>query len=443
MHSTLKRFIVLVLHRRAGKTTAAINHLNRDALRYANTKYAYIAPTYKQAKRIVWIMLKGYVKGVRGIRFNESELTVFYPNGSVLIVAGADNPDSLRGIGLHGAFLDEYPLQNPIIFTEILSKCVADTMGYIIFGGTPKGKDHFYRTMLVAEQDPDNWLLIRKTIDESLKEEDGQVIDNLRNALEDDKRLVLQGLMSEDRFQQEWYNSFEASVPGAVYLKEISLAREQGRLGLVSHYAGQPVYTVWDLGVGDANAIGFFQVIAGRPVMIDYYENTGLGLPAYIKIVKDKPYIYAKHFAPHDIKQREYTTGQTRLETAKTLGIEFEVVPGVSLDDGIDKTRIFWSRLIVNTRLCQTFLDLIGMYHYIVDETTGMRSRIPHHDFTSHAADMLRYASLVEDQMRMDEVFDDVEETDTSFYEPYMGTEDPWNEDKGHPMLKGIDIGKL
>lgn len=439
LHNTVKRFIVLVLHRRAGKTTGAINHLTRDALRYPKTKYAYVAPTYKQAKRIVWLMLKEYVENIPGVKLNVSELTVSFPNGSILMVVGADTPDSLRGIGLHGAFLDEYPLQSPIIFTQILSKCIADTGGYLIFGGTPKGKGHFYELMNVAKNDPD-WLLIYKTIDDSLREESGKVIDNLKQALADDRKFVEQGLMTEDELQQEWYNSFEASIRGAVYLVQISKAREEGRISLVPHDPGQPVYTVWDLGIRDAMAIGFYQMIAGQPRMIDYYENTGLGFAHYIKVVKEKEYIYGKHFAPHDIRQKELTTGKTRLETAKAMGISFEVVPSVSLQDGIDRGRMFWNKLSVDQKRCSLFMDLIGMYRFDLDPGTGLLSRTPVHDHTSHCADVHRYAALVEDQMRIEEIITDPIEEEV--YEEYKGTLDP-DDDGKHPMLKGIDIGKL
>jgi hypothetical protein len=443
LHNTAKKLIVLVLHRRAGKTTAAINHLNRDALRTAKTKYAYVAPTYKQAKRIVWDMIKEYTKSVPGIKYNESELKVYYPNGSTLMVVGSDNPDSLRGIGLHGAFCDEYAQQNPIIFTEILSKCVADTGGYIIFGATPKGKGPFYKVYQVAKDDED-WLCIYKTIDQSLKEESGEVIEHLKNALERDKKLVKQGIMTEDEFQQEWYNSFEASLKGAVYLKELAKAREDGRIGMAPYDPGQPVYTVWDLGINDAMAIGFYQHIGGTPRMIDYYENTGLGLPHYAKVIKEKPYVYGKHFAPHDINQRELSTGKTRLDSAKKLGIDFEVIPGVSLVDGIDQGRRFFYTLYIDSKKCQGFLDLIGMYQYKKDENTGILSNKPIHDHTSHAADVHRYASLVEDQMRTDEPVIDPPDDDYDFYDEYKGTEDPDDDgQRRHPMLKGVDLGKM
>ncbi len=70
-HNSGKRFSVLVMHRRAGKTVAAVNHLIRAALLTKNAKYAYLAPTYKQAKNIAWDNVKEYARVVPGVKFNE------------------------------------------------------------------------------------------------------------------------------------------------------------------------------------------------------------------------------------------------------------------------------------------------------------------------------------------------------------------------------------
>src|SRR3954463_10654276 len=85
LHETLKRWIVLVLHRRAGKTTAVLNHLQRDCLRISESVFAYIGPTYKQSKRVAWDIAKKISRDIPGVQYNESELTIRYPNGSKLI----------------------------------------------------------------------------------------------------------------------------------------------------------------------------------------------------------------------------------------------------------------------------------------------------------------------------------------------------------------------
>ncbi len=450
LHSATQRWLVLIIHRRGGKTTAAFNHLQRDALNNPNTRYAYVAPTYKQAKRIVWKMAMFYARDIPEVKFNISELLISYPNGSEIMIVGANEPDSLRGIALWGSFLDEYPQISPVVFTEIISKCLADHQGYCIFGGTPKGKGHFYKIYKVALNHPDRWCLVYKTIDESLVDESGQTIDALRASLEEDREFVKQGLMTEDEFQQEWYNSFEAAIKGAVYLKQLADARKNNRVCGGLYDPTLPVYTVWDLGVSksDAMAVGFFQRVGKEIRLIDYLETIQLGLPGTWKQVKEKPYVYAKHFAPHDIRHMEVGTGKTRLDSAASLGLEFEVIPMLSIDNGIDLARSMFARVFIDKDKAETFLDLIGLYHYKFDEAKGMLTKVPVHDFTSHAADMFRYAAVIEDEMVIEKVALPPRSTMDNVVDEYVGQEGYEDEDPEdgmghHPMLKGVNIGAM
>lgn len=454
VHEAVTRWIVLIICRRGGKTTSAFNHVQRDALRTKNSRYAYIAPTHRQAKRIVWKMAKYYSAKVPGVQYNESELLIKYANGSEIMILGASNADSLRGLGLWGVFLDEFPQMSPIIFSEIIVPCLADHQGYCIFGGTPKGKGHFYTIYKSAKKHPDRYTLVFKTIDDLLKEEQGETINELRKSLAEAKKLVQDGLMTEDEFQQEWYNSFEASLKGAVYIKQIAEARQKKRISRSLFDSTLPVFTVWDLGVSksDAMSIGFFQRVAKEVRLIDYYENTGLGLPHYIRVVKEtkKEYTYAKHFAPHDILHKELTTGKTRLSTAEKLGINFEVVANVGKEDGIDLARAMWKRLWVDETTCETFLDLIGQYRYDYDELKRMNRKTPMHDFTSHAADMLRYAAVAEDEMEVDSTLKEPPPNHSNYNpsDEYVGhaandSDEPPPGFGRHPVTRNIKIGLM
>ena len=412
LHEAATRWMMLVLHRRAGKTTGVINHLQRDCLRISDSQFGYIAPTYKQAKRIVWDMAKKAAIGIPDVQTNESELTIRYPNGSKLTLFGADNPDSLRGIALWGVGFDEFPLQPSRIFSEIVSKCLADHLGYAIFFGTPKGKNEFYRMYLNALSNKE-WTVIFKTIDDSLKDEKGETIENLRVALEDDRKLVEQGMMTIDEFNQEWYCSFDAGIKGSVYGDEIAKAREEKRIGKVPYESGLPVDTVWDLGMGDSMSIGFFQTFGTQERMIDYYENSGQGLEHYVKVLQDKKYVYGKHYAPHDIMVRELGTGVSRFETAKGLGITFETriantvkngvtttkvksaLPSISIQEGIDQTKLLWNRIWIDEEKCGVFIETISQYHREFNEKMKEYSLEPVHDWSSHAADMFRYKAIV------------------------------------------------
>ena len=126
LHDSKKRWSVIVAHRRSGKTTACLNHLQRDALQTPNSRFAYISPTYKQSKNVAWDLIKHYAQNIPNTSFNEAELRVDYPNGSRITLYGADNPDSLRGVGIWGVVFDEYSQQPSNIFSEISRSALAD-----------------------------------------------------------------------------------------------------------------------------------------------------------------------------------------------------------------------------------------------------------------------------------------------------------------------------
>lgn len=402
-HASTQRWKVLVVHRRGSKTTAGINHLQRDAMMHPDSFFAYVAPTYKQAKLIAWDMAKYYARPIPGVTFNEAELMVRYPNNAKLMLLGAENPDSLRGIGLWGGMSDEDRWHPPYLFTEVISKALADHNGYWIRGSTPKGKNHFYDVYQEGLKNPADYFTCLQTIDHTLAEEDDQIVRNLRSALGDERKMVESGVMTEDEFQQEWYCSFEAAIKGAYYAREIAQARAQGRFSPFAYDPAVPVHTVWDLGTGPRMAIGFYQKVGQQIRMIDYWEGQeSEGLPQAVKAVQAKAYVYGKHFAPHDIRATDIGTGKTRLETAAALGIRFEVVRSIPLDDGINAGRLVFARLWVSMPKCQVWSEAMTQYRQAWDEKRMMFMETPYHDWTSHPADVHRYMALCEQEMTND-----------------------------------------
>ena len=384
-HDTTMRYIVLVLHRRAGKTTASLNHLIRDSLniKYKDMRFAYIAPTYRFAKDVAWTMLKTYCRPIPQIKFNESELKVTMPTTNCTITLyGADNPDSLRGRGFKGVVFDEYSQQPSNIYTEIIRPTLVDHEGYAIWLGTPKGKNEFYRMYQTALKSKRHLALCKSVEDTKL----------IKASELEDAKLT----MSLDEYNQEFNCSFEASIKGAYYANEIEVARSQERFKDFKWEREMPVYTVWDLGVSDATSIGFIQKVGNEVRVIDYVEDTGKGLDHYTKLVRNKFYTYAKHYAPHDIKVRELSTGKSRLEIAYDLGIEFEIVPKMSVSERINAARMMFSRVWINTKNSQKLIDALSHYRKEWDERAGQFKDKPLHDWTSHAADMFGYAALVE-----------------------------------------------
>ena len=112
-------------------------------------------------------------------------------------------------------------------------------------------------------------------------------------------------------------------------------------------------------------------------------------------------YVYGKVFVPPDAEGTEQGTGETRLATLKKLwpNVDIIVVPKVPVDDGIAKGRLMFARLWVDEANCAAWLDYVAQYRQEWDESRRMFTERPYHDFTSHAADEYRYASVIEAQM--------------------------------------------
>ena len=134
------RFKVVIAGRRWGKTYLAIRELARSC-RLPNKRAFYVAPTYRQAKQIVWDQLKYRLQDLNWVeKTNESDLTVTLRNGSRISLRGADNPDSLRGVGLDAVVLDEFAMIDERAWTEVLRPTLSDRQGTAMFISTPMGQ---------------------------------------------------------------------------------------------------------------------------------------------------------------------------------------------------------------------------------------------------------------------------------------------------------------
>lgn len=384
LHDALEKYRwgVVVCHRRFGKTVMAINHVLRAAILCdkVNPRFAYLAPTYRQAKAVAWDYIKQFTEQIPGVRYHETELRCDLPNGARISLLGAENPDSLRGIYLDGCIMDEVADMPENIFAEILRPALSDRKGWCIFIGTPRGHNIFYDYYEKA-MGADDWYTILYKASET-------------GILDDEELDAAKVMMSEDQYLQEFECSWVANVPGSIYGKEMHKALEEERITKVPYDPAHRVNTYWDLGVGDSTAIWFTQEIGRAIHVIDYYENRNEGLPHYIKYLASLDYIYDRHYAPHDIEVRELGTGKSRRETAYDLGLNFMVVPKLPLEDGIHAAQIILQRCYFDSASCKDGLEALRQYHRAYDEKKRSFRPSPVHDWSSHAADAFRYLAV-------------------------------------------------
>lgn len=152
------RFKVLITGRRFGKTHLSIRELCKAAAQKPGSVNWLIAPSYRQAKQIVWMQLKSKLKDLRWIESsNEAELTIKLRNGSIIALRGADNFDSLRGVGLDFVVIDEFQDVPEQAWKEVIRPTLSDKQGRALFCGTPRGVGSWSHELYTFAQHEKDW----------------------------------------------------------------------------------------------------------------------------------------------------------------------------------------------------------------------------------------------------------------------------------------------
>jgi phage terminase large subunit len=196
---------------------------------------------------------------------------------------------------------------------------------------------------------------------------------------------------SEDDYLNVYEGQCKQTVEGAIYKLELAAAEKDGRITRVPYDAQHPVSTYWDLGYGDNTSIWFAQSIGFEFRIIDHLSSSLQSLGYYIKALKEKPYVYGKHYLPHDAKAHELGTGKSIEEQMRVYfpGSVF-VTPRLSIVDGIAAVRAMFSRCWFDREKCADGLQSLRHYRYDMDAKLDTLKREPLHDWASHDADAFR-----------------------------------------------------
>lgn len=192
----------------------------------------------------------------------------------------------------------------------------------------------------------------------------------------------------------------ELEIEGSYYGKNFSELKEKGQISSVPYDENTTVHTAWDLGMDDATAIWFIQMVGREIHVVDHEEGSGKSLVDWAKILKDKPYQYGKTLLPHDAKARELGTGRTRVETLENLGFDdIEVAPRQSVDDGIHMVRTLLPRCWFDAVSCEQGIQAMKQYRKEWDDKRATYKNRPLHDWSSHSADAFRTFALLYDKI--------------------------------------------
>jgi len=431
-----RKEIWMNIHRRGGKDLLCFcRFLLPSAFKRPGT-YPYIWPTLKQGRDAIWEgkdedgrdILDYYVPHEMIIKPDNADmkLTVRAIGGTSQIQIFGTNGgqyEALRGKPANDAVFAEYARQDPR-GAEVVSPMLLKTDGRAVYNSTPNGNNHFKSGYYMAKNNPDCYA-ITATVEDTYDHQGKRLVTEADIQKERDKGKT------EDYINQEYYCSFNQGIEGTYLGKQLQIASNEGRIGSFQCDETFPVYTAWDLGVGDFMAIIFYQLIGNKVVIVDYHEATGYSFVYYAKIMKEKDYYYDSHYAPFDIKNREMGAGSnkelralSRLDKAEEVGITFEPVPKASFENSVDNARAIMSRCYFNidnkdVRKLITHLEQWGRtWNDQIQDYTDWEAKNVH----KHAGAAFRYmATVVTEETHTADYDDSYDEDYKAKCSPYVG----------------------
>ena len=308
-------------------------------------------------------------------RSNDQDMLIHLKCGSIWQCIGSDNYDALVGSNPVGVVFSEWSICDPKAW-DLVRPILAENGGWALFIYTPRGRNHGYYQAEMARRNP-NWFF------QTLPANETEVMTP--EAIQDERDSG----MSEAMIDQEFYCSFEAFNEGAYFGKQLQRARKEKRIGHFPPDPALPVYTFWDLGINDQNAIWLVQATHNEIRLVGYYENSGEAMPHYFTWLRnwadEHDCKFAEHYAPHDIEVREYTTGKTRREVARREHKwNFRVTPALPLGDQIEAARTILPKCFFNETEGQRGIEALASYEREWDEKHQVFRDRPLHNWASH-----------------------------------------------------------
>lgn len=389
-HNRKQRWATLCTHRRAGKTVALVNDVIVGALecQLYRPQLAYVGPTYRQAKRVAWQYLKDYAKPYMAAAPSEAELKITLYGDRTIYCLGADNPDSLRGMYLDGAMLDEYALYKPSVFTTIVRPALSDRHGWCVFASTPRGKNVFHKQYLQAKKNPDSHYLLHLSAETS-----GLIHPAELEELRKD--------MDPEEFAQEYLCSFDAAIKGAIYASELNQVFLDERVQHNIYDPALPVHVAFDLGFTDATVAIFWQEdLEGMIRIITVLASQGQSIAFHLEQLNQFPGELGDIWLPHDARAKNLQTGRSLIEQFLDEGYQPRVVPMHKVRDRLAAARKIFPRCVFQQGDTDDLIEALKGYRREFSEKLNTYLESPLHDWCSDYADAFGYLCIVASNSR-------------------------------------------
>jgi hypothetical protein len=391
-----KRWDCLVVHRRGGKTYSSLQKLLARALTHQRPgppkRYAYVAPTRDQAKDIAWPYLKQFTWQIPGIKINESELKITFPDGMSIRLYSGDNYERMRGLYFDGVIMDEPEDIDPLAWMSVIRPTLTDYAGWAIWIGTIKGDEGQWKRLEDAQSDGEWFTLL-------LKASSSGILDPEELASIEKEAIRLN---KHDIFLQEYECDPNIGIPGAVFAKLVTNAaeireRDDGRKGNrifdFEWDRAEPVWTFWDLGSPTNTRCTYVQFVGREIHIIDH--DADLNDPEMtpvkrVELMEKRGYTFGGHFFPHDAAAQEKSGLNFQQQMTKAGLHNIQIIPRCrSIWPGVNKLAELFPRMIFHKSRTAYLVKSLKRYRRKLDKDGNVTDTI-HEDWSCHSTDSLR-----------------------------------------------------
>lgn len=400
------RHCELIHHRRAGKDDLSL-HWTATAAHQRTGNYWHMLPQANQARKALWEAVNPHT-GKKRIdeafpvelrsTTREQEMLIRFKCGSTWQVVGSDNFNSLVGSPPIGLVFSEWPLCDPASWAYLMP-IIEENGGWAIFNGTPRGKNHAYRSLKSARGRSDSFgeLLSADQTNVFTLEQLSRIKEKLIETYGEEYGQAI--------FEQEYMVSFEAANIGAILGRWLAKADKEGRISDEDEckydYDGAPIEISSDIGRRDASSWFFWQPCVGGFRIVDHDRDSGLDADEWCnrlqKIIEHQDYTLGKIWLPHDAKAKTFAAKHSAVEIfINRFGMEkIDIVPDGGREDRINAARkVIRSCTFYDTATAKG-RDGLTSWCYEYDEERREFSKEPRHDWASHDGDAFSYGAMI------------------------------------------------
>lgn len=405
------RHAELCWHRRGGKDDVSAHHTSTSSTRRVGN-YWHMLPMAEQARKALWNAINPH-SGKRRIdewfppearkRTVDKEMLIEFAWGSSWQVVGSDNFNSLVGSPPIGLVFSEWPLCNPAAWAYLMP-IIEENKGWVIFNGTPRGKNHAFRSLRAARNNPHAFAQV-------LSAEQTGVFNPTQ--LESIRRELIATYGEEygqSVYEQEYLCSFEAANLGAILGRALAKAQREGRISDVRGAydpAGAAIQISSDIGRRDAATWWFWQPCVGGFRIVDYDKDSGLDADEWCdrlqKRLDEWKYKLSKIWLPHDARAKTFSAKHSAVEVfinkfgADRMGI----VPNATKSDRINAARRVIGRCAFHETNTEKGRDGLSAWSFVYDEERKEFSKEPDHNWASHDGDGYSYGCQVMEEQEI------------------------------------------